>query len=106
MAPVQISGHAGTFPNSVLILSEELSRKIIAYERNEDRQNEDKKMFCMWLDGIDSHKLVRKIHSVLFALMTSSCFQNVSFFLLFLCHYIWLDLCSLCMLFSVYICIQ
>lgn len=76
MAPVQISGHAGTFPNSVLILSEELSRKIIACERNEDRQNEDKKMFCMWLDGVDSHKLVRKIQcSVCFNyfIMVSKC---------------------------------
>ncbi len=67
MAPVQISGHAGTFPNSIFILSEELSRKRFACERMNIDKKRIRKYLAIWLDGINANKLIRKIHSVLFA---------------------------------------
>ncbi len=80
MAPVQISGHAGTFPNSILILSEKLSRKIIACERMNIDKKRIRKYLAIWLDGINAHKLIRKIHSVLFA------FND---FIMFLPHFLY-----------------
>lgn len=82
---MQISGHAGTFPNSVLILSEDLSRKIIASERTNIDKKRIRKYLAMWLDGINAHKLIRKMHSVLFAFNDFMMFlpHLLSFFLLF-----------------------
>lgn len=79
---MQISGHAGTFPNSVLILYEELSRKIIACERtNIIKMRIRKDLACGWMELVHISSLEK--YSVLFALMTPSCFQNLSFFFCF-----------------------
>lgn len=85
MAPVQISEHAGTFLNSILMLSKELSRKIIACERPNITPPFPKKrirkcLACGWMELIHVGSLKKYTMFFLLGWMGSSCFNPISFF--------------------------